>query len=85
MPNPTSAHRGFLYRYRRYKDNTFFLEIALFTRIVELLLHFPAGDERHETIDKPRQKGGEKTYQKIGCHDLIIFSGGTHIRFLKPD
>ena len=55
------------------------------TRIVELLLHFPAGDERHKTIDKPRQEGGEKTYQKIGCHDLIIFSGVTHIRFLKPD
>ena len=24
--NPTSAHRGFRYEYRRYKDNTFTLK-----------------------------------------------------------
>ena len=27
---PTSAHRGFRYGYRRYKDNTFILETTLF-------------------------------------------------------
>ena len=27
---PTSAHRGFRYGYRRYKDNTFTLKTALF-------------------------------------------------------
>ena len=29
---PTSAHRGFRYGYRRYKDNTFTLRTALFGR-----------------------------------------------------
>ena len=27
---PTSAHRGFRYEYRRYKDNTFTLKTTLF-------------------------------------------------------
>ena len=27
---PTSAHRGFRYGYRRYKDNTFTLKTTLF-------------------------------------------------------
>ena len=29
---PTSAHRGFRYGYRRYKDNTFTLKTTLFGR-----------------------------------------------------
>ena len=29
---PTSAHRGFRYGYRRYKDNTFILETTWFGR-----------------------------------------------------